>query len=110
MSVNDMTIDGRVAVLERSCDDMRAAIFDIRDSLQVLARLEERHGETREALSRAFADIEKLETRVQKIELHLPGLIEMRGWVIMGMLGIAGLVGVALVGLVVGGKAMAGVM
>jgi len=104
-----MTIDNRVAVLERSCDDMKSAIFDIRDSLQVLARLEERHAETRDALGRAFNDIEKMEERVKNIELHLPGLIEMRGWVVMGMLGIAGLVGVALVGLVVTGKAMAGI-
>ena len=106
--VVEMSIDNRVAVLERSCDEMKTAIMDIRDSLQVLVRLEERHAETREALSRAFGDIEKVELRLSTIEQHMPGLVEMRGWVIMGMLGIAGLVGVALVGLVVGSKAVGG--
>lgn len=101
-----MSTDARVAVLERDCTEMKSAIFDIRDSLQILARLEERHSETRDALSRAFVAIEKIELRLSKIEQHMPGLVEMRGWVIMGMLGIAGLVGVAIVGLVVGGKAV----
>ena len=103
-----MSVENRVAVLEKSCDDMKEAIMDIRDSLQVLVRLEERHAETREALSRAFGDIEKVENRLKNIELHMPGLVEMRGWVIMGMLGIAGLVGVALVGMVIGSKTIVG--
>lgn len=75
----------------------------ISENLERLAALEQKHLETREALNRAFDAIKVTETeiktadeRVRKIELELPTLKLIRGWVIAGVVGCAGLLGVTV--------------
>ncbi len=93
--------EARIAILERDCGEMKEAIFVIRDSLQALVRLEEQHNETRNALGRAFSQCEKIELRMVEVEKVIPGLVELRRWIVTGMLGVLSIVGVSLIGLVV---------
>lgn len=72
----------------------------ISDNLTKLASLEQKHIETREALERAFNQLEKHDNRIGKMEIEMPTLKLIRGWVIMGVVGILGLLGVALFKLV----------
>lgn len=75
----------------------------ISDNLERLATLEQKHLETREALNRAFdaikgteTELKKADERVRKIELELPTLKLVRGWVIAGVVSCAGLLGVTV--------------
>lgn len=68
----------------------------IKESLNTLAMLEQKHVQTREALERAFSTIGKMEERVRKIEHELPTLTLVRKWVIGGMVGIMSLLGLTL--------------
>lgn len=79
----------RLAMIE---DTLKA----IAENLERLAALEQKHLETREALGRAFDAIKANETRVRSIELELPTLKLIRGWVIAGVIGCASLLGMAL--------------
>ena len=121
--------EARIAALEE-------AVKDIRDAVVSIARLEERHAETREAINRCFQSAEKnaaailavkaesesafrqiasdatreatmLRNEVSEIKLKLTAiegrmkpLEEMRGFVVKAVIGVVGMVGIALVGLV----------
>lgn len=115
--------DERLRLVEQEQTEMREVIFSLKESqqsisnsLERLVRLEERHVETREALTRAFTQIERhaqmihevrmqipanLEERLRKIEQDMPGLIEMRRWVTAGVMSVVGLIGAGLIGLLI---------
>lgn len=101
------------------------AVKDIRDAVVTIARLEERHAETREAINRCFQSAEKnaaailgvkadasaesaaLRTEVTEINLKLAALEgrikpleEARGFLVAAAVSVVGLVGAAMVGLV----------
>ena len=101
---DDEKIAVRVAVLERDCDDFKQVVLEIRDSLQALVRLEERHNETSRALARAFESIEKIEKRTAEIEQKMPGLLEMRSLIIGGICVILTAVGGAVMATIGMGK------
>jgi len=118
--------EARIAALE-------GAVNDIRDAVVAIARLEERHAETREALTRCFAEAEKNSTailraeqaiiaakqdsndklgvlrsefealryRLAQMESRIGPLEELRGVVMRGVWSVVGIVGLALVGLVI---------
>lgn len=65
-------------------------------NLERLATIEQRHVETRDGLARVVELNAKLDDRVRSIELELPTLKLIRGWVIAGVIGCAGLLGVTL--------------
>lgn len=112
--------DERLRRVEQEQGEMREVIFSLKDSQQAisnslerLVRLEERHVETREAITRAFSAIEKiaagmhelrmqvpanLDPRLREIEASMPGLIEMRRWMTAGVLSVVGLIGAAIIG------------
>lgn len=97
-----------VAEVRTYMQRMDGALTTIADALIKIARLEERHIETRDSLARAFSAIEKVEheqteQRVVIAEMRgdMKQLQEVRGWIVSGVLAVAGLVGVAVVGLVV---------
>lgn len=102
------------------------AVKDIRDAVVTIARLEERHAETREAINRCFQSAEKnanailavkadneergallrseyeaLKFRLAQIEARISPLEELRGVAMKGVWALVGIVGMALVGLVV---------
>ena len=96
----------RVGVVENAVEKIEQAVVQIADSMQQLARLEERHAATRTSLDRAFcciednkAAVDRLAGRVSSIERHMPGLIELRKWVITAVVAIVGLVGTSVVGM-----------
>jgi len=91
----------RLAVLEKDRDDFKEVAVEIRNSLQALVRLEERHNETSKALGRAFDALEKHDKRITDIELFMPGLKEMRALVVGGVCLVLSAVGTAIIALVV---------
>lgn len=94
-------LETRVTFLERAVDEIRDAVKSIDGSLQVLARLETSHSETRNAIGRAFSEIEDHEKRLRAIEEDMPTMRLARGWVIGGMAAIVGLLCIAIFKLVV---------
>lgn len=98
-------------VLQSDARDTKVSVEEINKSLQVLTRLEAQHAETRGALQRAFDTIQKVDEkfdgkvskhdeRLQAIEIVMPGLKEMRKWVIGVALGGVTLIFLALARLV----------
>lgn len=87
---------------------MRDAVSQIADAVTKIARLEERHSETREGLSRAFSRIERLDARlaedrleIERIKGQMEPLKETRKWIVGGIISIVGIVGTAVITLVV---------
>lgn len=97
----------RMQALESAVQDIRDAVGQIAEAMVKIARLEERHQETRESLGRAFDRLDAVEkqqgdTRVElvTIKAEIQPLKESRGWMVSGILGVLSLVGVAMIGLV----------
>jgi len=95
---------------------LRESQQSISNSLERLVRLEEHHIETREALNRAFSAIEKmattmhevklqipanLEPRLREVEMQMPGLLELRRWLVAGVMSVVGLIGCGVIGLLI---------
>lgn len=72
------------------------ALTSISKSLEQLATLEQKNHETNQALGRAFKAIESQDDRIKKIELEMQTLTMVRGWIIAGVVGCAGLLGMTL--------------
>ena len=77
----------------------------VNENLERLAALEAKHIETREAVGRSFDEIDRTNKRIdnqderlREVELEMPTLKLIRGWVITGVLGVIGLLGVAVAG------------
>lgn len=101
MAEEEKVLEFRLESLERAVDEINHAIKSIDQSLRMLATLEVRHSETRDALSRAFASLTKIEDRLAIIERDLPMLREARGWLIAGAASVVAAVGLAVIGLVI---------
>lgn len=81
--------------------EIRDAVQSIDKSLQALAVVQEQHGATRESLLHATKLIQVLAEKVNRVEIEMPMLRMVRGWILTGMVGVAGAVGYALIALVV---------
>lgn len=68
----------------------------VSENLERLAAIEQRHIETREAMGRLMTNHDKLDDRVRSVELEMPTLKLIRGWVIAGVIGCAALLGLTL--------------
>lgn len=112
----------RIQQLEREVQGARAAnervekkIDSIADALRILVRIEERQvaantrlaaledgqQETQQRLRQLeVAMPENIDKRLVSIETKLPGLVEARRWVVMGVLSGIGMIGLAVVHLV----------
>ena len=98
------TVEG---LLESAISEIRDGIKEIAANTGKLAILGQRHAETRDGLGRAFDAISKCELgcknkedRIRTIEIEMPGLREVRRWVVAGILSGVGLVLVAVVAVV----------
>lgn len=96
-----MDAQTRLALLERDSAEMKEALNGINQSLIKLVALEERHSESREAIGRAFKQIEHIDNRVSDIEYKMPQLIETRSWVLAMFGTVLVAVGAAVLALVV---------
>lgn len=108
--MNEIATDTRLALLERDVNEIKEAIksiavsnSEISRSLQTIAVLETEHANTRQSLERAFSEIASVKLEVAEISRDMPGLKEIRGWVVTGVLAVAGIVGAAMVLVVVRG-------
>lgn len=88
-ATQDQLTQYRLGMIEKT-------LVTISESLQQLAQLEQKHLETREALGRAFEQISKHDDRMRKMEVEMPTLKLVRGWVIAGVIGCASLLGITL--------------
>ena len=106
MTSQDM--ETRLTNVERAQADLHQIARDLRDlgkrqadAVEKLVRLEERHQEQREAMNRAFNEIETHSRELEDIKIALPPLQETRRWIMTGIIGLVSMVLIALVGLVV---------
>jgi hypothetical protein len=79
---------------------IEAAISVISTAIVDIARLDQKHISTVEALARVFEEIKATNVRVSAIELALPVLKLTSGWVRAGVVGIIALVGISLIAVV----------
>lgn len=93
----------RFGALERAVSEIRDAVGQIAAAMVQIARLEERHQETKEGLGRAFAAIEHCEreqdiqrTAIVQLQGEIAPLKESRNWLVAAMIGIVGIVALAV--------------
>jgi hypothetical protein len=70
-------------------------------SLQQLTSLEQKHTETMTALAAGAAKMSDHEMRLRVVEGEMPTMKMIRSWVILGVLGVVGILGTAVVKLFV---------
>lgn len=81
--------DYRLGMIEKTLESLA-------DNIKQLTTLEQKHLETREALTRSFKAIDLLDSRLRLVELEMPTLKLVRKWIIAGVMGILGLLGVTV--------------
>lgn len=93
-------------VLEARLDGIAADVSEIKVELRTVAsgmerviRLEEGRNQHAEALSRAFEKIHDHEKRLIQVENDLPLTRLVRGWVVAGVVGVAAVVGMQVIGM-----------
>ena len=93
-------LDVRVTNLEKVVERVSTAVESIDESLKTLTRLDVKHDETRDGLSRAFISLEDHEKRMRTVEVEMPTVKLARGWAMSGVIGIVGVLGLAILHLV----------
>lgn len=101
-----MSTDTRIALLEearrhqerwgesveRTLSETSKALQQISQTMAMIAEAnraaEERHDDFKATMSRAFVCLDEHETRLRSIETHMPGLKEVRKWIVAGILAI----------------------
>lgn len=109
-------VEQRHARVEGVVDNMDQKLDKLIDAMSSLVRIEERQQATGDRLAmgaQTFQDHEarlrkievempeNLDKRLSSIEAKMPGLVESRKWVVMGLLGGTGMIGAALLALVI---------
>lgn len=79
----------KIEKLESDVNDLKQILRQVQLSLEGIIRLEERHIETKAAIERAFKAIEKIDKRVQQLEIEQPITKMVRGWSITLLVAIA---------------------
>ena len=87
--INKSLTEYRLASIEET-------LASINETLRTLTSLEAKHMETRSALERAFTQLAKQDERLRAIELELPTLKLIRGWVIAGVISCVSMLGVTV--------------
>jgi chromosome segregation ATPase len=92
--------DAHVTLLEQRMNAtfqrVDAKLDSITELLQGLVRLEERQIQANEKLKDVSADVADLDKRLRGVETAMPGLKELRGWVISGVLAGVGMMATAV--------------
>jgi len=74
--------------------EIKSTLKELSSSMERVARLEERHTNNSDAISRAFAKLEDHDSRMMRLETEAPLTRMVRRWVIAGVIGVAGVVGI----------------
>jgi len=88
-------------MLSRDYSRLNDAIVKISDSLSALVIIQEQNKTIMQCIERQSSTIEKLDARIDAIELQMPQLIELRQWVMVGLGFIVSAVIVSLIALVI---------
>ena len=88
-------------ILSRDYTRLNDAIVKISESLMALVVIEEQNKSIMQCIERQSTTIEKLDSRIDAIELQMPQLIESRQWLMVGLGFIVSTVIVALIALVI---------
>ena len=88
-------------MLSRDYTRLNDAIVKISDSLSALVIIQEQNKTIMQCIERQSSTIEKLDARIDAIELRMPQLIELRQWVMVGLGFIVSAVIVSLIALVI---------
>ena len=87
-------VDGKV-------DDLRIGMARLTEAMTAVVKLEVKHDQVAMSTTALRDRQDLLDKRIDVIERDMPALIEARSWIIRAMLAVIGVVGLALVGLVV---------
>ena len=88
-------------MLSRDYSRLNDAIVKISDSLTALVVIQEQNKSIMQCIERQSTTIEKLDGRIDAIELQMPQLIESRQWLMVGLGLIISAVVVAMIALVI---------
>ena len=88
-------------MLSRDYSRLNDAIIRISESLSALVVVQEQNKAIMQCIERQSVTIDKLDSRIDTIELQMPQLIETRNWVMIGLGLIVSAVIVALIALVI---------
>lgn len=77
-------------LVEFRLERVEDAILRLTTTTEQLARIEERHVETRAALERAFAAIKEQGQRISAMEQQMPGLNRAANWVYVAVAAVVG--------------------
>lgn len=81
VSDTDITVlNHRLGVLHQDVSEMKAAMKDLAAAITKLALIEERQSNAAATQERAFQVLEKLESRVAALEIHVPANKRMNVW------------------------------
>jgi len=88
-------------MLSRDYSRLNDAIVKISDSLSALVIIQEENKTIMQCIERQSSTIEKLDGRIDAIELQMPQLIESRQWLMVGLGFIVSAVIVSLIAMVI---------
>ena len=88
-------------MLSRDYSRLNDAIVKISDSLSALVIIQEENKTIMQCIERQSSTIEKLDARIDVIELRMPQLIESRQWLMIGLGLILSMAVVELISLVI---------
>lgn len=88
-------------MLSRDYSRLNDAIVKISDSLSALVIIQEQNKTIMQCIERQSTTIEKLDARIDAIELRMPQLIESRQWLMVGLGLILSMAAVELIALVI---------
>lgn len=88
-------------MLSRDYSRLNDAIVKISDSLSALVIIQEQNKTIMQCIERQSTTIEKLDARIDAIELRMPQLIESRQWLMIGLGLILSMAAVELIALVI---------
>ena len=88
-------------MLSRDYSRLNDAIVKISDSLSALVIIQEQNKTIMQCIERQSSTIEKLDGRIDAIELQMPQLIESRQWLMVGLGFIVSAVIVSLIAMVI---------
>jgi chromosome segregation ATPase len=110
MSPPDHVTSLEARFIEAAINQMRSemtrqgdTLVGINESLRILARVEEAQANIKERLQEGSRKLSEHSDRLSQIENQLPGLEELRKWVVGGVLAGAGMIGLAILSLVLKG-------